>query len=159
MAKKPKNESDNKSNNRIAKFFDDYDKKLKNIGKPASPNVFNHVEFEKFDPTIIQNVVQSSEDESEFQYEEPKNTAKTIIVSQDSQLLQTSNLWVANCDVRLRKDFVRILSELEGVESLNFISRYRFRVGIGKLFDENTVKNNIAKIIDEYFEAYNKTNS
>lgn len=148
---------ENKKKNRIEKYFDEYDAKLNKKALPI--NKFPHIEFEKFDPTITQNVVQSSDSENEYQDgygENIQNVTKKIVISQDSQLLQTLNLWVANCDVKLKNNFIPMIKDIDGVETLDFISRYRFRVGIGKLFDENIVKEKISNLIDAYFKASTK---
>lgn len=130
-----------KPKNRIAKYF--------LSDETQGPDKFELVEFEKFDPTIIQNVVQEPEGDNEIDFDEEKTGGRTLI-SQDSQLLRTIKLWIGNTKVNLSPAIPDRLVKIEGVESFDTISRYRFRVGIGKMFDENVVKKKIAATLKKY---------
>lgn len=130
-----------KPKNRIAKYF--------LSEETQGPDKFELVEFEKFDPTIIQNVIQESDDDNEIDFDEEKTGGRTLI-SQDSQLLRTIKLWIGNTKVNLSPAIPDKLVKIEGVESFDTISRYRFRVGIGKMFDENVVKKKIAATLKKY---------
>ncbi len=131
--------------NRIAKYFPTLELTMTN-------NKFNHVEFEKFDPSITQNIVRefSNDDEIEgyVENEQEEFGNEKVTVTQDNQMLQTLNLWIGHCNVDITPILVNKLKFVNGVETLDIMTRYRFRVGIAKLFDENTVKTEIAATID-----------
>lgn len=57
------------------------------------------------------------------------------------------NLWRGDCDFTFTKGMRRLVANLPGVESIDVQSKYRFRVGIGRAFDENTVKNLIEETL------------
>jgi len=67
------------------------------------------------------------------------------------------NFWVGHTNFNITKPIVKILDSTDGVETLELVSRYRFRVGIGTAFNEGVVKNNIASSITSYFN-HNKIN-
>lgn len=130
--------------NRISQYYNNQDM-----------NKFLHVEFEKFDPRIIQNVIKQNNEEDEEEYNDSgyggqESSSHKIIVSQDSQMLQTLNLWIGHCNVGITNKLVELIENVDGVETLDIISKYRFRVGIGKLFEEKKVKTTISDTINEY---------
>lgn len=148
--------------NRISHYFENPDQNQKKTMN--SNNKFLHVEFEKFDPRIIQNVVkQNNEQTDEYDdddsssygssYGSPDSVSQKIIVSQDSQMLQTLNLWIGHCNIGITNKLVKLLEEVDGIETLDIISKYRFRVGIGKLFSEKTVKHSISDTINSYLDT------
>jgi hypothetical protein len=51
------------------------------------------------------------------------------------------NFWVAHTNFNISPKISRIIEESEGVEILDIFTRYRFRIGIGKCFnDSETMK-------------------
>jgi hypothetical protein len=62
------------------------------------------------------------------------------------------NLWVGHTDFNLRGNLMEAVQFVDGVESLENVSRYRFRVGIGKMFDEDVVKENIEKVMKKFVD-------
>lgn len=61
------------------------------------------------------------------------------------------NFWVGHTNFNITKGIKKILVKSPGVEILNIYTRYRFRVGIGKMFVPKDVINGINKTISEYF--------
>lgn len=55
--------------------------------------------------------------------------------------------WVGHTNFDLSEKEGDILELIDGVESLAPISRYRFFIGVGKLFDFQSVRKNIEKIL------------
>ena len=51
--------------------------------------------------------------------------------------------WVGHTNFRITKDFVEIISNVDGVESFDIFSPYRFRVAIGTLFKDRIVMSEI----------------
>lgn len=141
--------------NRIAHLFDNKKEDL----PMAINNKFQHVEFEKFDPRLTRNIVESSDGDTDDDIDEfiqkAKSKQKTskIVVSQNDQFSNTLNLWVGHCTTNLTKPLVKAIAKIQGVETLQIYSRYRFQLGIGKLFEENRVKQDIALLIEKYLSA------
>lgn len=58
------------------------------------------------------------------------------------------NLWIAYTNFNISRQDIENIESINGVESLDVYSRYRIRVGIGKLFKEDKVKEDIEYILD-----------
>ena len=63
---------------------------------------------------------------------------------------------IANTNFPVTKKIKSTINAIEGVEVLIIISRYKFIIGVGKLFDVNVIQKNIEKIIcnDKTQEVY-----
>lgn len=61
------------------------------------------------------------------------------------------NFWMGHTNFNISKPIKKIINKIEGVEILNIYTRYRFRVGIGNLFQPQTVITDINRKISEYF--------
>ena len=50
-------------------------------------------------------------------------------------------LWVGHCNFKLTEDFYKIIGREGGVEALDILTPYRFRIAVGKMFvDRNVMK-------------------
>jgi hypothetical protein len=58
------------------------------------------------------------------------------------------NFWVAHTNFNISKAVQDAIERVEGVESLLIFSRYRFRIGVGKLFDATQVKMDIQQVLN-----------
>lgn len=63
------------------------------------------------------------------------------------------NFWVGHCNFNLSNDIVDIIEQCDGVEILDVFTRYRFRVGIGKCFNDRKTMNNIADKTYSFLET------
>lgn len=59
------------------------------------------------------------------------------------------NFWIGHTNFTITEEVAYILEEALGVETLDIISRYRFRIAIGKAFSSSEVKQNIVKLLCE----------
>jgi hypothetical protein len=59
------------------------------------------------------------------------------------------NFWIGHTNFSITEEVAYILEEAMGVETLDIISRYRFRIAIGKAFSSGEVKQNIVKLLCE----------
>ena len=53
------------------------------------------------------------------------------------------NFWLGHTNFNLTKNVAEILQSIDGVETLDIFTRYRFRISFGKAFDERQIINNI----------------
>tara|TARA_A100001201_G_scaffold131914_1_gene118304 strand:+ start:794 stop:1216 length:423 start_codon:yes stop_codon:yes gene_type:complete len=60
-------------------------------------------------------------------------------------MLTNFDCWVGHTNFNLSKKIASELEKVEGVELLRICSRYRFFIGIGKMFDFKAVRKNLEK--------------
>jgi len=65
------------------------------------------------------------------------------------------NFWVCHCNFNIDEDCVSIIEECAGVETLEIITRYRFRIAVGKVFQDREVMGEITEKITEYINEKN----
>lgn len=63
------------------------------------------------------------------------------------------NFWVGHTNFNLSNRVSLIISEIEGVETLDIFTRYRFRVSFGKAFSDREIMNNINTTINSYLSS------
>lgn len=55
------------------------------------------------------------------------------------------NFWLGHTNFSINQILFDIIDNIEGVETFDLFTRYRFRIGIGKAFDDSTVMRDINK--------------
>lgn len=55
------------------------------------------------------------------------------------------NFFVAHCNFHVTSEIVNFLCEVEGVESIDILSPYRFRISVGRLFVPQEILDHIEK--------------
>lgn len=63
------------------------------------------------------------------------------------------NFWIGHTNFNLSLPVCTIIEQEEGVETLDIFTRYRFRIGVGKLFDAKTVMFNINNNVYNFLET------
>jgi hypothetical protein len=66
-------------------------------------------------------------------------------LSNEIALVSSFDCWVGHTNFNLTEEIKTALNIVDGVEVLKICSRYRFFVGIGKMFDFSEVRKNIEK--------------
>jgi hypothetical protein len=113
--------------------------------------------------TIIQNVAMQhleameqelDSDEEEDNYEENREIVKsspmiplTNELMDDIAMLSSFDCWIGHTNFDLTHGVKEILNSVPGIELLKICSRYRFFVGIGRMFDFAQVRNDIEKAL------------
>ena len=110
--------------------------------------------------TIIQQmIVYSEEEDEEDEYEDMEAYKQANATSNmpilpiskelmdDMAMLSNFDCWIGHANFDITKEIKSRLNKTEGVELLKVLSRYRFFVGIGKMFDFKEVRKNIEKNI------------
>lgn len=64
-------------------------------------------------------------------------------------LAQNFDCWMGHTNFNLTKEIRDKLNKTDGIEVLKICSRYRFFVGIGRMFDFKDVRQNIEKLLEE----------
>jgi len=95
----------------------------------------------------IPKVENEYEQEMEYQDEEDDSSSMMFPMSQqlieDISMLTNYECWVGHTNFDITPKVRNTLDTIEGIELLKVCSRYRFFIGIGKMFDFKEVRNNI----------------
>ena len=59
------------------------------------------------------------------------------------------NFWTGHTNFSITPDVAVKIEKIEGIEVLDILTRYRFRIGIAKLFRDRNVMNKIQDIVCE----------
>ena len=91
-------------------------------------------------------------EESKFQYQSQAikaiATPMGIIPFNDNTASgKIFNFWMGHTNFDISKNIVNIIEKIDGVETLDIFTRYRFRIAIGKAFDDSQIMRNINKKI------------
>lgn len=93
------------------------------------------------------------EDESEVKLKR-KNFSHLLVnhlgvmpIDEKSLISNRRKLWEANTNFDITPKIVKIVSQVPGVEILRVLTRYSMIVGFGLAFNDNSIKNNIDKIL------------
>jgi hypothetical protein len=62
------------------------------------------------------------------------------------------NFWTGHTNFDITKQIVDIIDLIEGVETLDIFTRYRFRIGIGKCFEDSSVMSEINQTIQNFLK-------
>lgn len=82
-----------------------------------------------------------NQEHSEGEYEEAYEEEMPAVVPISPQLIEEISIlssyecWIGHTNFDITQDIKNTLDEIEGVEMLRILSRYRFFIGLGKLFD------------------------
>jgi hypothetical protein len=60
------------------------------------------------------------------------------------------NFWMGHTNFNITKPIAYIIEKTDGVETLDIYTRYRFRVGFGKLFEDGEIMREINSKVYEY---------
>ena len=91
------------------------------------------------------------ENEEEEDCDEPHRGNMRVVVTpmgaiplvEQSAPNKVFNLWVAHTNFNITPEVAKIVEDTDGVETLDVFSRYRMRVGIGKMFNTQDTMRNI----------------
>ena len=99
---------------------------------------------------LFDDIASEIEEEEEFDEQQtqsqetlfvPKNFYETI------SLMSRFDCWIGHTNFNITNSVKNKLNEVDGIEVLNIFSRYRFFIGIGKMFNFSDVRKDIEKII------------
>lgn len=64
------------------------------------------------------------------------------------------NFWIGHTNFNISKSISQIIEQSEGVETLDVFTRYRFRIGIARLFKPSDVMSSITNSIYRYLDEH-----
>lgn len=62
------------------------------------------------------------------------------------------NFWTGHANFSITRNIADIIEDTDGVETLDIFTRYRFRISIGKAFQDSTVMRSINDKVYSYLE-------
>ena len=65
-------------------------------------------------------------------------------------------LWVGHSNFKLTEDFYKIIGDSAGVEALDILTPYRFRIAIGKMFVDRDVMKTVRDCMVEHISGQSK---
>jgi hypothetical protein len=68
--------------------------------------------------------------------------------------LKNFNLWIGHTNFSISASIANIIESTDGVETLDVFTRYRFRIGIGKVFSDSSVMRLINNKLYDYINEY-----
>lgn len=82
-----------------------------------------------------------------------------VAVSDAMTLTKRFNFWVGHTNHELTRVNVQLLENVDGVETLDIWTKYRFRVGIGRLFQDGKVMYQMKQVFRNFWTKQNETDS
>lgn len=74
-------------------------------------------------------------------------------LTENTDICHIFNFWIGHTNFDITSDIIAMLETIEGVETLDIFTRYRFRIGVGKAFIDSDVMRDINDQIYEYLDA------
>lgn len=80
-----------------------------------------------------------------------------IPFSENTNASKIFKFWLAHTNFTISTSIVNYIEKIDGVETLDIYTRYRFRVGIGKGFNDREVMSDINSKLYSYIEYQNES--
>lgn len=68
-----------------------------------------------------------------------------IPITENTASSKIFNFWLGHTNFNITKKIAQTIEDIDGVETLDVFTRYRFRIGVGKAFSDSDVMRNINK--------------
>jgi hypothetical protein len=119
-------------------------------------DIFN----ENFDPDLGEYIGDDQDSENIPSLDHQINKKVKVIatpmgiipITENTASNKIFNFWLGHTNFDITKDIALLIEETTGVETLDIFTRYRFRISVGKAFDDSSVMRNINKKV--YREIY-----
>jgi hypothetical protein len=127
---------------------------LDNISPEDAP-----VTSEDIDPEFYDDNGEPIDNESELPeninfYQKPTRIIMTpmgiIPYTDNTASNKIFNLWTGHTNFDITNPIAKIIEEYKGIETLDVFTRYRFRIGIGKLFNAGEVMSTLTDDLYKY---------
>ena len=128
------------------------------ISSPIVDQLYNAV-VRRSEESLIEELTPEELEQMERMIEEDFNNAEmqhdthmiNISESLASEISLATNFdcWIAHTNFNLTENIKDKLDQIEGVEMLKIFSRYRFLIGVGRMFSFSDVRKNIESILKD----------
>jgi hypothetical protein len=108
-----------------------------------------------FNKIVLEDEEEEGEESYESAYEQEEsaamsNPAKLALnskIMEDIGMITNFDCWIGHTNFDITPDIKNNLDSIKGIEVLKIFSRYRFFIGIGKMFDFKSVRNGIEELL------------
>ena len=133
------------------KWIDAFEEELENIEAQISElEDEGEMVYEEEDADIIPDALQ-----------EPISHIRSIItpfgvlpITEKTRASKYFKLWVGHSNFKLTEDFYKIIGDTAGVEALDILTPYRFRIAIGKMFVDRDVMKAVRDCMVEHISGH-----
>ena len=118
------------------------------INSPVLKEILEEIKIN----TSVMSDMDSDEEEMEYEDEDGEAEHRLLIsipetIINEAAMTTHFDCWIGHCNFNLTDDIKDEMDKIEGIEVLKICSRYRFFIGIGKMFDFKNVRQDIENII------------
>ena len=104
---------------------------------------------------IVENLILASQEEDEEDTDtsyQKEDDSKAIFsfpenIVKEATLASMFDCWIGHTNFNITEDIKNKVNRIDGVEILKIYTRYRFFIGIGKMFEFSKVREDIEKTI------------
>lgn len=148
---------------------------MSDVPTPAGDDVYWEKWIDAFEEELenIEMEISELEDEGEMIYEEedadmipdilrePVSHIRSIItpfgvlpITEKTRASKHFKLWVGHSNFKLTEDFYKVIGDSAGVEALDILTPYRFRIAIGKMFIDRDVMKTVRDRMVEHISGH-----
>lgn len=117
-------------------------------------DIEDDVDDEESDPDSMYNGLEDNKSKQHINQPEHIRVMATpmgiIPITENTASSRIFNFWTGHTNFNITPKIASIIAETDGVESLDVFTRYRFRISVGKAFEDSSVMRNINKHIYTY---------
>ncbi len=112
------------------------------------------------EPDIDEEIYDEDHDDNMIEYKKTKKIRSQVIatpfgiipINENTASGEIFNFWTGHTNFALTRKISNIIEDTSGVETLNTFTKYRFRIGIGKAFNDSEVMRSINNNVYKYLE-------
>lgn len=126
------------------------------FGEDEFPEISSDIDPEFYDDEPSENITEASHPKNPIINTIKRNikviaTPMGIIpVTDNTASGKIFNFWMGHSNFNITKKVASLIEETDGVETLDIFTRYRFRISVGKAFNDSDVMRNINDNVYSY---------
>ena len=123
------------------------------ISSPIVDQLYNAM-IRKSEESIIEDLTEEELEQMERMIEQDMSQTNEMInipegLANEISLATNFDCWIAHTNFNLTESIKNKLDQIEGVEMLKIFSRYRFLIGVGRMFNFSDVRQEIESIFKD----------
>lgn len=123
------------------------------ISSPIVDQLYNAM-VRKSEESIIEDLTEEELEQMERMIEQDMSQTNEMIsipegLANEISLATNFDCWIAHTNFNLTESIKNELDQIEGVEMLKIFSRYRFLIGVGRMFNFSDVRQEIESIFKD----------